>query len=215
MAEDNASFAAVTTHVEFTRSVDRDILQQICALNVQGLQALATAAGDEPAGRPTGIVRLESWAASAQQWRELSHTPFFLFEWLLPAAELNDGREPVRDDWRVNEPEGMWRRDERWQRFARIATYLTVEICRHRQAAARLLLGMPALQCERWAGLSLAQVDARAQLAAGQLDLRWKNDSFWQRRVQAVIAQEEGQSALWRNTLEGIQRLAVLGRSPS
>jgi hypothetical protein len=71
---------------------------------------------------------------------------------------------------------------------------------------------MPQPQCTRWAALSLPEIDRHAQQASYQIDLRWRDDGFWQRRVKAAM-NEGDESALWRNTLEGIQRLAVLGRS--
>ena len=211
MTEDKVGIAAVTTHVEFARSVDRDILQQIATLNAQGLRALMEASQANPHERPSGATRFDALAGQPQPWSKVSQVPYLLFEW----RALEDGWEDREEDWQVHEPHeprGTWRKCQAWRRFARLATHLTAEICRHRQVAARLLLGMPQLQCERWGVLSLPQIDRYAQRASHQIDLRWPDDGFWQRRVEAAM-NDSDESALWRNTLEGIQRLAVLGRS--
>jgi hypothetical protein len=208
MTEDKLGIAAITTHVEFARSVDRDILQQIAILNLQGLQALIEASQTNPHERPSGVTRLDTLVGQSEPWSKVSQAPFLLFEW----RALEDWSENDEEDWQVHEPLGIWRKAEVWRRFARLATHLTAEICRHRQVAARLLLGMPQPQCTRWAALSLPEIDRHAQQASYQIDLRWRDDGFWQRRVKAAM-NEGDESALWRNTLEGIQRLAVLGRS--
>lgn len=211
MAEDKGGIAAVTTHVEFARSVDRNILQQIATLNSQGLQALVEASRMNPHERVSGVTRLDTLVGQPEPWSKVSQAPFLLFEW----RALEGGCDDREQDWQVHEPhdpQGGWRKAEVWRRFARLATHLTAEICRHREGAARLLLGMPQPQCERWAALSLSQIDRYAQRATHQIDLRWRDDGFWQRRVEAAM-NEGDESALWRNTLEGIQRLAVLGRS--
>lgn len=211
MAEDKLGIAAVTTHVEFARSVDRDILQQIATLNSQGLQALIEASQTNPHERPSGVTRLDTLVGQPEPWLKVSRAPFLLFEW----RAIGDGGDDREQDWQVHEPHdprATWRKREAWRRFARLATHLTAEICRHRQVAACLLLGMPQPQCARWAALSLPQIDRCAQQASHQIDLRWRDDGFWQRRVEAAM-NEGDESALWRNTLEGIQRLAALGRS--
>lgn len=200
MSADKALVTAAITHIEFARSVDRQILRQISDLNLQGLQAIV-ALRDHLPNRPTAFAQFDDLARDEALWRRLCSVPFLLFEWR------------TLTDWRVSEPSGDWREQASWVDFARLATHVSAEICRNRRSAAMLLLGMTAAQCDAWSRLSLMEIDLRAQRAARQIDLRWLSDPrFWQRRLQAVTA--SGEEALWRNTLEGMQRLAALARPP-
>jgi hypothetical protein len=198
MSADKALMTAAITHVEFARSVDRDVLRQICDLNLRGLQAIAALRDGLPT-RPAAFAQFDDLSRNEDRWHRLSGAPFLLFEW-----------RPLVD-WRVHEPTDAWRESAQWVDFARLATHVSAEICRNRRSAAVLLLGMPADQCDAWSRFSLAEIDLRAQRAAQQIDLRWFADPrFWQRRLHAVSASSD--DALWRNTLEGMQRLAALAR---
>lgn len=198
MSADNNQAMAAMTRIEFNRSVDREILRQLTELNVRGLRAMqnlgeATLRGSSMWSRLTGPMPDEA------AWRRFGDAPFLLFEWrALP-------------DWRVNEGVEGWSGHPDWSNFARLATHMSAEICRNRRPAARFLLGMSAEQCEAWARLSWADIDLHAQRASRQIDLRWGTDlRYWQQRLQAAAL--PGDEALWRNTLEGMQRLAALAR---
>lgn len=201
MSPDKRRRSIVTTHVEFNRSVDREVLGQIADLNLRGLQALLALRSAGFSGLPAPLLQFDELGADSDIWQRLGRTPYLLFEW-----------SPLID-WRVHEPLCGWRQQAVWTDFARLAAYASAEICRLRRVAAPLLLGMSAGQCDEWAKLALPEVDLRAQQAGQQLGLRWSSDvRFWQRRFQAAASPTD-EAALWRNTLEGVQRLAVLGRS--
>lgn len=198
MSADNERARAEITRIEFSRSVDRETLRQLAELNARGLRAIMTL-GRSSSGRPALFSQIDDVAPQDSDWQRLGDAPFLMFEW----------RSLV--DWQVNEAAETWREHAEWAGFARLAAHFSADICRNRRPAARLLLGMPTEQCEAWARLSLVDIDLRAQRASQQIDLRWSTDSrFWQRRLRAATL--PGDEALWRNTLEGMQRLAALAR---
>lgn len=198
MSTDSDRAAAAITRIEFHRSVDREILRQLAELNVRGLRTIK-ALSETVSGRPVMWAQLDEPMPDDEGWRRVGDAPYLMFEW----------RSLM--DWRVHEPTDAWREHADWLGFARLTTHFSADICRNRRPAARLLLGMSAEQCDAWARLSFADLDQRAQRANQQLNLRWWADSrFWQRRLHAAARPSD--DALWRNTLEGMQRLAALAR---
>lgn len=205
MANDHptASRATTTTNTDFARSVDRAILREVGDINRRGVRALCVIAAEAPADSLPPAI--ESWR---DRWRSLgdeaqaavADAPYLLFEWRL-------GTEPLAG------ATSTWTAHPEIRRFARILCHFAWHTSRVRPMAAPLLLGSAATECAALAALDPGALDALAESGGQRVALRWAHDErHWGKRLAA--AQEADRSALWENTLAGVQRLAATARRP-
>jgi hypothetical protein len=199
--------------------VDRELLRQIAALNLRGLQVIC-----ELHGTAATAERSDDFPLTADDWRALDEAareriadaPYLLFEISVDAALAETGAAersaasalpavadaPARySPWSAAHPRA----------FAGAVLHFAWHVAHTRPVAAPFVLGLPPQACAALQRSSPHGLDWLADAAPHWLRLRWHDDeSHWRRRL--VAARDNDLKGLRAHTLVGLQRLA--GRAP-
>lgn len=198
----------VTTHTDFVRSVDRDIIRQIADINRRGAVMLRDALQQRTRGLPSAVDSVrELWLAlEPATLTAFSDAPYLLFELGLEppvTAPIASGQVAIAED--------SWQGLSSRAAYARLLCHFAWHTSRMRPAAAALLLGLSPSGCRQLSAMELPAVEELASVAAPRVSLRWAEDErFWRLRLTAAISNER--DGLWSSTLAGVQRLAAVTR---
>lgn len=211
-ADNNPAAVRADAAEDFPSAIDAEAFRQVAEMNLRGLRVLRDALLEGRGLDIAAVARLrERWIdlddAALQRAAE---APFLLFELSIDAAlaarraaVLAVGDDPRRAaGWCARAP---------GRAFARLLCHFAWQTSRTAPSAAVLLLGVSPAGCAALRGLSLQQLDAFTEVAGDWLMLRWGDEPrVWAARLAAAAADDP--ERLWKDTLLGLQRLAVLAR---
>ena len=215
MEADNNPRAARPAAEDFPAAADAEAFQQVAEMNLRGLRVLRDALLE---GRgleiPAAAKLRERWLAlDDAALQRVADAPFLLFELSLDAAlaAQRASRLAVGDDPRRAK---LWCARAQGRAFARLLCHFAWQTSRTAPSAAVLLLGVSPAGGAALRSLGLQQLDAFTEIAGDWLTLRWGDEpQRWAGRLAAAATGDPDR--LWRDTLHGLQRLAVLARPPA
>lgn len=215
MEADNNPRAPRATPDDFPAAADAEAFRQVAEMNLRGLRVLRDALLEGRGLEVAAAARLrDRWLAlDDAALQRAAEAPFLLFELSIDAAlaAQRASRLAVGDDPRRAT---TWCARAPGRAFARLLCHFAWQTSRTAPSAAVLLLGVSPAGCAALRSLGLQQLDAFTEVAGDWLTLRWGDEpKLWQARLAAAAAGDADR--LWGDTLQGLQRLAALARTPA
>lgn len=212
MEADNNPRAARPVAEDFPAAADPEAFHQVAEMNLRGLRVLRDALLEGRGLEISAAAKLrERWLALDDAGlQRVADAPFLLFELSLDAAlaAQRASRLAVGDDPRRAT---LWCARAQGRAFARLLCHFAWQTSRTAPSAAVLLLGVSPAGGTALRSLGLQQLDAFTEIAGDWLTLRWGDEpKLWAARLAAAATGDPDR--LRRDTLHGLQRLAVLAR---
>lgn len=186
---------------------------QVAEVNRVGLKVLRAGVVAGCGGLPAAVreLRAEWVALDDVAVGRAAVSPFLLFaldvDGALRASRPWGGAPGPASAATAVESPGQARGWTPGRAFARMVVHYAWYVSTAAPAAAPLVLGLAASDCERLRGLGLELVEAMSEGAERWVQLRWGDDpAVWAGRLEGARRADPG--ALWASTLAGLQRLA-------